>query len=335
MTADVEDIVTTGPSSAGAPPADSAAKKSLLKRSLDAVFSVAARSLFALFRALGPQRSIRLGSWIGRHIGPLTPEHRTAKRNLAATFPDMGEAERKRILVAMWDNLGRTLPESVHLDWILTPDPETGLNRVTDSGLHYSAELAEKKQSGIFFSAHLGNWELTGRAAAAVGQRSSILYRAPSNATVAASIEPIRGENLRTYVDAAKRGALWGLAGAFERGELIGIMMDQRAKFGIEVPFFGRPALSNPLAARLVRTFGCPIHGVRVIRKPDSRFHVEITPPIDLPRDRRGRIDVRAATQTINDIIEGWVREYPEQWLWIHDRWRIPPPAPDAAAKPG
>ena len=334
MTVEVEEAGTARPAQDAGAPDDSAAKKGPLKRALGWLFAQATRALFATFRALGPERSIRFGSWLGRRLGPLSPEHRVAKRNLAATFPDMSRADRDRILTAMWDNLGRLLPETVHLDWILNIDPKTGVNRVTDSGLDYSATLAANKQTAIFFSAHLANWELTATAAASVGQRTAVLYRAPTNEKVAASIVPLRGEGLRTYVDAAKRGALWGLAGAFERGELIGMMMDQRAKFGIEVPFFGRPALSNPIAARLARTFECPVHGVRVIRKPDSRFHVEITPPIDLPRDRRGRIDVFAATAKINDIIEGWVRQHPEQWLWIHDRWRIPPPDTVSAADP-
>ncbi|MCC6982186.1 MAG: lipid A biosynthesis lauroyl acyltransferase [Bauldia sp.] len=333
MTLDV-DNAASGPEQHAGRRDDSSARRGPFKRALGWLFASATRALFATFRALGPERSIRLGSWLGRRIGPLTPEHRVARRNLEATFPEMSKAERDRILTAMWDNLGRLLPETVHLDWILNLDPATGLNRVTDSGLDYSTRLAANKESGIFFSAHLANWELTATAAAAIGQRTSVLYRAPTNEKVAASIVPLRGEELRTYVDAAKRGALWGLASAFERGELIGMMMDQRDKFGIEVPFFGRPALSNPIAARLARTFEVPVHGVRVIRKPDSRFHVEITPPIELPRDRRGKVDVFAATARINEIIEGWVREHPEQWLWIHDRWRIPPPQPESVATP-
>jgi KDO2-lipid IV(A) lauroyltransferase len=334
MTLDGEETGASRPEDNSGQRPDSPPRKGPLKRALDWLFAQATRALFASFRALGPERAIRFGSWFGRRVGPLTPEHRVAKRNLAATFPDMSEAERDRILTAMWDNLGRLLPETIHLDWILVPDPKTGLNRVTDSGLHFSSDLAASKKSGIFFSAHLANWELTATASSAIGQRTAILYRAPSNASVAASIVPIRGEDHRTYVDAAKRGALWGLAGAFERGELVGLMMDQRDKFGIEVPFFGRPALSNPITARLARIFEVPVHGVRVIRKPDSRFHVEITPPLEFPRDRRGKIDVFAATQKINDLIEAWVREYPEQWLWIHDRWRIPPPEPASEATP-
>jgi KDO2-lipid IV(A) lauroyltransferase len=64
------------------------------------------------------------------------------------------------------------------------------------------------------------------------------------------------------------------------------------------------------------------VHGTRVIRHPDIRFTVELTPPLDLPRDAEGRVDVQGATQAMTRVVEGWVREHPEQWLWQHRRWR-------------
>jgi Kdo2-lipid IVA lauroyltransferase/acyltransferase len=73
---------------------------------------------------------------------------------------------------------------------------------------------------------------------------------------------------------------------------------------------------------RLARQFDCAVHGVRVIRLPKSRFRVELTDPIELARDNEGRIDIQPSMQIIMSIIEGWIREHPEQWLWLHRRWR-------------
>jgi len=89
------------------------------------------------------------------------------------------------------------------------------------------------------------------------------------------------------------------------------------------VRFLGRTATANPLLARLARRFDCPVHGARAIRLPGNRFRLELTEAITLPRDARGVVDVDAATQAINDIIAGWIREYPGQWLWQHRRWRM------------
>jgi KDO2-lipid IV(A) lauroyltransferase len=122
-----------------------------------------------------------------------------------------------------------------------------------------------------------------------------------------------------------ERGAIFEIAGAMEAGEHLGMMIDQRLVRGILVPFFGRPALTNPLPASFARWFDCPVHGARAIRRPDGRLHIELTPPIEMPRDKHGRIDVAAATAAMTRVVEGWVREHPEQYFWLHDRWKGPP----------
>jgi KDO2-lipid IV(A) lauroyltransferase len=74
--------------------------------------------------------------------------------------------------------------------------------------------------------------------------------------------------------------------------------------------------------ARLARQYDCPVHGARVIRLPKNRFRLDLTPALTLPRDADGLVDVNGAMQTITTVIEEWVREHPEQWLWLHRRWR-------------
>jgi KDO2-lipid IV(A) lauroyltransferase len=110
---------------------------------------------------------------------------------------------------------------------------------------------------------------------------------------------------------------------ALDAGLHLGMLVDQRFGRGPRIRFFGREASANPLLARLARRFDCPVHGTRAIRLPGNRFRLELTEEIALPRDARGKVEVQAATQTINDIIEGWIREHPGQWLWQHRRWRL------------
>jgi KDO2-lipid IV(A) lauroyltransferase len=90
----------------------------------------------------------------------------------------------------------------------------------------------------------------------------------------------------------------------------------------VKVTFFGRRTKANPFLARLARHVDCPIHGVRVIRLPERRFRIELTEAIEPVRDPSGQIDVTGTMQAITGVIEGWVREHPEQWLWLHRRWR-------------
>jgi Kdo2-lipid IVA lauroyltransferase/acyltransferase len=92
----------------------------------------------------------------------------------------------------------------------------------------------------------------------------------------------------------------------------------------VDVMFFGRPCKANPLIAQLARHVECPIHGTRIVRRSDdrNRFTIEMTEAVAPVRDAQGLIDVAGTMQAITTVIEGWVREHPEQWLWLHRRWR-------------
>ena len=111
-------------------------------------------------------------------------------------------------------------------------------------------------------------------------------------------------------------------ADALKRGLHVAMLADQFTVQGVDVTFFGRRTKANPFLARLARHVECPIHGVRVIRLPEHRFRIELTESIEPVRDPAGQIDVTGTMQVITGVIEGWVREYPEQWLWLHRRWR-------------
>jgi KDO2-lipid IV(A) lauroyltransferase len=100
------------------------------------------------------------------------------------------------------------------------------------------------------------------------------------------------------------------------------MLVDQYYVRGVPVTFFGRKTRANPLIARLARNIECPIHGIRVVRHPGNRFQLHLTEAIEPPRDAEGKIDIERTMQAITDVVEGWIREHPEQWLWVHRRWR-------------
>ena len=100
------------------------------------------------------------------------------------------------------------------------------------------------------------------------------------------------------------------------------MLIDQHFSRGVDVTFFGRRCKANPSIARLARQFDCPVIGVRVVRLPGRRFRIDAEGPFDLPRDAAGQVDVPAATQMLTGVVERWIREHPEQWLWFHRRWR-------------
>jgi KDO2-lipid IV(A) lauroyltransferase len=100
------------------------------------------------------------------------------------------------------------------------------------------------------------------------------------------------------------------------------MLVDQHFGRGVDVTFFGRRAKANPMLARLARQVDVPIHGVHVVRLPNHRFRIEVTDEIIPVRDADGKVDVQGTTQAITSVIEGWIRKAPEQWLWLHRRWR-------------
>ena len=150
---------------------------------------------------------------------------------------------------------------------------------------------------------------------------SAVVYRMPNNKAVAKEIirirAPLMGRMIRTRAQAALE-----MAASLQAGEHLGMLVDQHFSRGVDVTFFGRRCKANPSIARLARSFDCPVVGVRVVRLPDHKFRIMASGPYELPRDAGGQVDVAATTQMITDVVEGWIREHPGQWLWFHRRWR-------------
>jgi KDO2-lipid IV(A) lauroyltransferase len=149
------------------------------------------------------------------------------------------------------------------------------------------------------------------------------VFRPPNDPAVAHVVHEVRSQTMGG-LEAARQGAAFAMQGVLERGGHLGMLIDQHFTRGVIVEFLGRPALTNPILAKFARQYDCPVHGARVVRLPDHRFRLELTPALDLPRDAAGEIDVEGAMQAMTRVVEAWVREYPEQWLWMHRRWRVP-----------
>ena len=257
-----------------------------------------------------------------RVAGPLLREHRIGRDNLRAAFPDKSEAEIEAILRSVWDNLGRVGAEIAHLDHICSGDPyKRKFIDYTPDSIDRFIRLRDDGKPALVFAAHLGNWELPAVIAASDGLASTVLYRRPNLGAVADAVIAVR-KGLMGEMVASSFSAPVALAHALERGRHVAMLVDQHYTRGIEVTFFGRTCKVNPLIAMLAREAECPIHGTRVIRLPGNRFRGEITGEVKPVRDAAGRIDVQGTMQAITDVVEGWVREHPEQWLWVHRRWR-------------
>lgn len=257
-----------------------------------------------------------------RLFGPLWPLTKVARANLKAAFPEKSPQEIEKLVREVWANLGRLCAEFAHLDhiWDYDPDNPGKTGRIEIGKADFSNQLRDGR-TALFFSAHTGNWEMCAIAGAEMDILDAVIYREPNNKKAAQLIEEMRKgtmpDLIRTDRDAARE-----LIRRLGQGQHIGMLVDQYWTGGPKVKFFGRPTATNPTLAKLARHFDCPVYGWRVVRLPKGRFRVEFTEEVVMPRDAEGKIDVEGAMQAINDVIEGWVREHPAQWLWLHRRWR-------------
>lgn len=295
-----------------------------LKPAGRAVLGAVAVCMLRGVRRFDPLKTANFGARTARLIGPLLREHRIGRDNLRAAFPEKTAEEIEALLTKVWENLGRFGGEFAHLDrvWDYDPaHPERSRIELPDATIAMFDKLLKDEKGALIFSAHLGNWELPALAAPAYGLESAVLFRRPNIAAVDRAVHDIRavnmGEMIATSLDAPVR-----LAHALKDGMHVGMLVDQYYTRGVDVTFFGRTTKANPLLARLARQVECPIHGTRIVRLPGNRFRAEVTEEIAPVRDAGGAIDVQGTTQRITSVIEGWIREYPDQWLWLHRRWR-------------
>jgi Kdo2-lipid IVA lauroyltransferase/acyltransferase len=275
-------------------------------------------------RYFDPIKTANLFGRITRRIGPLLREQRIARANLTAAFPEKSPEEIDTILTGVWDNLGRVGAEFAHLDHIWEHDParpEDSRIEIQQRTHELFAQLRLDGKPALIFASHLGNWELPALAAVAHGLDAAILYRRPNIASADRIIQEMRAVKMGTLIPAGRDAPL-KLAEALQKGQHVAMLVDQYWTGGVEVTFFGRKTRANPTLARLLRQIECPVHGVRIIRLPGNRFRAELTEEIPPVRDANGKIDVQGMTQAITNVIEGWIREHPEQWLWLHRRWR-------------
>jgi len=174
-------------------------------------------------------------------------------------------------------------------------------------------------------SSHLGNWEFQAIASVPLVGHISMIARPLDNPALDRRLVTLRTSGGNTVI--YKRKAIARVLTAIRDGDIVAILIDQnvQAKDGIFVRFFGRPACTTTVAAALALKTGCAIVPVRCVLQPSGRYRMVYGPPVEGAGTGHRDEDVAALTQHLTSIIEGWVREPPEQWLWLHRRWKTCP----------
>lgn len=279
------------------------------------------RSLLCALRRLSPSTASNLGGAIARNLGPLIPVSRIADRNLQLALPEYDAKQRRNIVRACWENLGRTIAELPHIGRLPHNAPH-GPSWSVDGEEHLIA-ARESGRPVIFFSGHIGNWELMPPAVAHYGLPFASFYRAASNPLVDQLIRDLRQSTMTQDALMFPKGAK-GARNALRhlsKGGHLGILGDQKMNDGIEAQLFGRPAMTASAAAVFALRHNALIVTGHVRRDGPARLVLVVDPPFAPTATDNRQSDVQTLTQTLNDRLESWIRAKPGSWLWLHRRW--------------
>ncbi len=288
----------------------------LQRRLLHPLQALPSYLLFGLVKLLPLDWASALGGWIGRTVGPRLSVTKVARRNLMRAFPEKSAGEIERIIPAMWENIGRSAFEFPHLQRMKMYGEG---DRVEVVGAENIDKLKNDGKPGIFFAGHLANWEVPALSVDRRGLPIHLIYRAPNNQLVEALFRqrrPGSGELIPKGSEGAKQ-----ILKLLNQGGHLGILVDQKMNDGVPAPFFGRDAMTAPAVAQFALRFNCPVVPVRAERLEGAHFRITHFPPMDLPNTGDRQADITAIMTQVNAMLEDWVRQRPEQWLWVHKRW--------------
>jgi len=296
------------------------AKHGKLQTSLE---YAAARIILSVVGALPFRQSIRLGRFFGLIAYLVASElRRTGEINLKLAFPQKTSEERRQLLKGCFESLGRALGVFSHF----ADPPESILSALEPSGIEHLDQVKASGRGAILFTAHLGAWELTSYGLSLLGHPISFLVRPIDNPKIEEIVDRYRTRTGNKTLD--KFSAARSMVKTLRSGEFLGLLIDLNAleDEAIFVNFFGVPASTNFMTAKLALRSDVPIIPVFAPwDKTRQKFLLQVNEPVEFERSGDEEADVRELTTRLTQHFEDQIRRYPDQWLWIHKRWKTRP----------
>ncbi len=284
-----------------------------------------ARLVLAGFGALPLRLSVRVGSSLAGCAYYFSERmRRTGERNLRLAFPELSASEHRRLLRGCFQNLGRLLGV---FSQFANARTETLKHIIDCEGLEHLDAAQRSGRGVILFTGHVGAWELTSFALSLFGHPLSFLVRPIDNPKIEALIDRARTRLGNRTID--KTSAAREMLQIMQTGGSLGILVDLNTldREAIFVDFFGVPASTTFMLAKLALRTGADVLPVFAPwDKERGRFLLKMDPPLAIDRTGNEDDDVRRLTQSFTSVVEDYVRRYPDQWLWIHRRWKTRPP---------
>jgi len=273
-------------------------------------------SFYKISKFIGVRFSSLLGGVVLFVYGKFSLKNKIALKNLNKVFPSKNLKQKTTIINRMWFHFGRVIGEYAHLEKINA----LGSENITIEGLENLTDPLKKNKNCLFFSAHLGNWELTSHPLTELGYTISFIYRPPNNPLVDNLLRRIRKKYGVNLIRKGPSGAKECIKILKSNNGNIGMLMDQKMNDGIKANFFGHEAMTASAIARFAIKFKCPIIPAICKRVNGTKFLIKYYPEINYEKILELGSELNIIN-FLNRYIESWVKENPEQWIWVHNRW--------------
>ena len=273
-------------------------------------------SFYKISNFIGIRFSSLLGGLVLFVYGKFSLKNKIALKNLNKVFPSKNLKQKKTIINRMWFHFGRVIGEYPHLEKFNA----LGSENITIEGLENLTDPLKKNKNCLFFSAHLGNWELTSHPLTELGYTISFIYRPPNNPLVDNLLRRIRKKYGVNLIRKGPSGAKECIKVLKSNKGNIGMLMDQKMNDGIKANFFGYEVMTASAIARFAIKFKCPIIPAICKRVNGTRFLIKYYPEIKYEKILELESELNIINY-LNRYIENWIKESPEQWIWVHNRW--------------
>lgn len=280
------------------------------------------KTALAVFGVMGLDRASAAAGRLARFVGPKLGISNRARANIRRAMPELSTEEVERIVVGMWENLGRTVGEYAHLDKFMRPDERHRIEIVDAGALR---AMAEAGCGGVFVSGHFANWELLPVVMHFEGVEGGEVYRRANNPFVNEWMVSLRARLTRaTQIPKSGPGARV-IVRLMREDKFVAMLTDQKLNDGIEARMFGIRAMTTGAPAGLAVRYNIPVIPACIERLEGAHFRVTVYNPITARPGAEPFEDVLRITQEINDFLEARIRARPHEWFWLHDRWSVRP----------
>lgn len=265
------------------------------------------------------------GSFFGKLIFLLSAgERRKTLESLRTAYPEWNEKDVAKMAEAVWKNLGRNLFEVVH--WMRWRSEKIIAQIARVEGWENAEAVLQRGKGAFILTGHLGNWELLGGFLGSRHKGSAVAQRL-YDPRFDEIVNRFRVEKLGASSMIKRGAALRGILEALMENQVMLVLCDQdTGQDGVFVPFFGKLAWTQSGVARIAHKTGTGLVPGFLVRGADGRFEVHFEKEIEIPKSGDKEADILEVTRRITQVIEKYVRAYPDQWMWMHERWKTRPP---------